>query len=87
MSIIKKVWNATPASRLVKGDIKGALKKGIDPLGIVLKNKKKKAVTDKKKKNTVVGAGGQAVTKRMAKGGKTNCRGMGAATRGGKYHP
>ena len=75
MGILNKVWKATPASQLIKGDIKGAFRKGVDPFGLILKKKKD-----------------SMGVKTMKKGGKVKthtpgdcCRGMGAATRGGKF--
>ena len=85
MSIIKKLATLGPAKHILKGDWKNALKSAHDPLGIILKKKKKKAVEPPTQRTASTSS--NTSTKRMKKGGKVTCRGMGAATRGGKYHP
>jgi len=76
MGAIKKLATMGAAKHILKGDWKNALKSAHDPLGIILKKKKKKPAVEPPTQRTG-----------MKKGGKVTCRGMGAATRGGKYHP
>ena len=76
MGVVKKLATLGPAKHILKGDWKNALKSAHDPLGVILKKKKKKLAVEPPTQSTG-----------MKKGGKVTCRGMGAATRGGKYHP
>lgn len=51
-------------------------------IGQLAKLKKDK----KKKTNVTAGVSKPATTVKMKAGGQVNCRGMGAATRGGRFH-